>query len=310
MPFAAPWPLESRGVRPLRICIVQTVIPDAECFKYNDDDLTLSARLARRCHRNHLSAALAAVETMLDLRETHKGSDGRLDLLVLPELAVNPQDVETHLVPFARAHRAIVVAGLTYEELFDNQPLVNSALWLIPVYSEQQGFRVLIRRQGKCQLAPDEMLLNAPRQRLQGFRPCQWIIHYEWDAANPDESPLRLTASVCYDATDIRLAADLRDRSDVFIVPACNQDVRTFDQMALALHYHMFQLVIVANSGSFGGSNAYAPYAKDYDRQIFHVHGQPQASIAFLEIDNIREFLNRRSDHTIWKHPPAGTSTV
>ncbi len=44
-----------------------------------------------------------------------------------------------------------------------------------------------------------------------------------------------LTASVCYDATDISLAADLRKQSDVFAIPALNQDVGTFDQMALAL---------------------------------------------------------------------------
>jgi len=308
IPLTAPWPMESTGVRPLRACILQTVIPNADCYKFNDDDLTLGAKVTRRCHRNHLSAALAAVEKMLDLRETHRGSAGRLDLLILPELAVNPEDVESHLVPFVRAHRAIVIAGLTYEQLFENEPLINSALWLIPIYSQQQGFQVLIRRQGKCHLAPEEESRNQPHQRLQGFRPCQWIVNYQWDGQHPDENPLHMTASICYDATDINLAADLRDRSDVFIVPACNKDVRTFDQMALALHYHMFQLVIVANSGHFGGSNAYAPFSSATERQIFHVHGQPQASIAFLEIEDIKEFLDRGQGQTKWKHPPAGVS--
>ena len=118
------------------------------------------------------------------------------------------------------------------------------------------------------------------------------------------------TASVCYDATDLGLA-DLRKESDILAIPALNKDVQTFDQMALALHYHMFQLVVVANNGHYGGSNAYWP-SKDVDvRQVFHLHGQPQASIAFLEIEDIPAFLERRANatHNLWKYPPAGLTT-
>ncbi|MDP2895231.1 MAG: RNA-directed DNA polymerase [bacterium] len=311
LPLSSKLPERSTTNRPLRICVVQTVIPTPDDFSLSD--LSLSGTTIRRRHRNHLSAAIAAVERMLDLRETHKGSDGRLDLLILPELSVHPRDVETHLVPFARAHKAIVLAGLTYEELFPGQPLINSALWLIPVWSNERGFQVLRRRQGKHHLAPEEQEKNNPTRTLQGFRPCQWLVGYEWDITRAN-APLWLTASVCYDATDIRLASDLRDTSDVFIVPALNKDVNTFDQMALALHYHMFQLVVVANNGTFGGSNAYAPYREPHIRQIFHLHGQPQASISFLEIDNPAELINRgngvrtvpQHDERIWKYPPAG----
>ena len=106
------------------------------------------------------------------------------------------------------------------------------------------------------------------------------------------------------------MAADLKDESDVLAIPALNKDVKTFDQMALALHYHMFQLVIVANSGQYGGSNAYWPRSDAHIRQVFHTHGQPQASIAFLEIDDIGAFLERHDksgpNADDWKHPPAG----
>jgi hypothetical protein len=89
--------------------------------------------------------------------------------------------------------------------------------------------------------------------------------------------------------------------------------------MALALHYHMFQMVMVVNNGTYGGSNAYMPVREEFRRQVFHLHGQPQASIAFLEIDDIGGFLKRNSDarnhvqgnvgdgsQTRWKFPPAG----
>ncbi len=310
LPMLARRPTPVAAIRPLRACVVQTAIPAADDFSVAD--LTLSDRAIRRKHRNHLSAALAAVERMLDLRETHKGSDGRLDWLILPELAVHPRDVATHLIPFSRAHKTLILAGLTYEELFSRRPLINSALWIIPEWSDVSGLQIRTRRQGKCHLAPSEQAFNTPTVHVQGFRPCQWLIGFPW-SSDVDALPLWLTASVCYDATDLRMAADLRNESDVFAIPALNRDVKTFDQMALALHYHMFQLVIVANNGQYGGSNAYWPSQDALRRQIFHLHGQPQASIAFLEIDDIADFLGRHSKPNPggsakpgWKYPPAG----
>ena len=305
LPLLAKRPTAAYSNRPLRACVVQTAVPAADDFQRTD--LALNESAIRRRHRNHLSAALAAVERMLALRETHRGRGGRLDWLILPELAVHPSDVRTHLVPFARAHRATVLAGLTYEEILTGRPLVNSALWVIPEWSDAYGLQIRTRRQGKAHLAPNEQAFNDGSARvLQGFRPCQWLIGYPWSSVD-GARPVWLTAAVCYDATDLSLAADLRDVSDVLAIPALNQDVRTFDQMALALHYHMFQLVVVANNGQHGGSNAYWPRRDPLVRQVFHIHGQPQASIAFLEIDDIGAFLERRGgSRADWKHPPAG----
>ena len=308
LPLLAKRPTGTDTKRPLRACVVQTAIP--ACADFLKGDLALNNPVIRRRHRNHLSAALAAVKRMLDLRETHKGSDGRLDWLILPELAVHPSDVSTHLIPFARAHGTLILTGLTYEKVLVGQPLVNSALWIIPEWSDAYGLQIRTRRQGKQHLAPNEKAISGGGPlRLQGFRPCQWLIGYPWSAADGNR-PAWLTAAVCYDATDLGLAADLRDKSDVLAIPALNKDVKTFDQMALALHYHMFQLVIVANSGQYGGSNAYWPRSKANVRQVFHVHGQPQASISFLEIKDIGAFLERHDilgdNAKKWKHPPAG----
>ena len=99
LPVAASWPQAGMRDRALRACVVQTVIPTPKEFTATND-LTLSGRDIRRRHRNHLSAALAAVVRMLDLRDTHQNYHGRLDWLILPELSVHPLDVKTHLVPF------------------------------------------------------------------------------------------------------------------------------------------------------------------------------------------------------------------
>ncbi len=308
--FVLPWRIErpSRTTwdRQLRACVVQTVLPTG-------DELlavpTANRPDIRRRHRNHLASILAAVDKMLDVRRTHLDDGGRLDWLILPELSVHPVDVRRHLVPFVRKHKCIVLAGLTYEEIFIGERLVNSALWIIPEWdNSRRGLRIYWRRQGKQYLAHNEN-----ETLIQGFRPCQWLIGYPWSNT---ERPLWLTASICYDATDLDLAAALRRKSDVYAIPAFNQDVNTFDQMAAALQYHMFQLVIVANNGQFGGSNAQIPYKHPYEREIFHLHGQPQASIGFVEIENISDFLERANNaqpqgatHE-FKHPPAGHRAV
>jgi hypothetical protein len=310
LPLLAKRPTRTTTDRPLRACVVQTAIPASNDFQRTD--LRLDGSAIRRKHRNHLSAALAAVERMLALRATHKG-EGLLDWLILPELAVHPQDVRTHLIPFARAHRAMILTGLTYDEILSGQPLVNSALWVIPEWSAAYGLQIRTRRQGKRYLAPDEDAFNGEARVLQGFRPCQWLIGYPWSSAAGTQ-PVWLTAAVCYDATDFGLAVDLKEMSDVVAIPALNTDVKTFDQMALALHYHMFQLVVVANNGQYGGSSAYWPSDDPYIRQVFHMHGQEQASIAFLEIDDIAGFQERSdvsgASADDWKHPPAGLSAA
>lgn len=300
VPICVPGVFRREG-KPLRGCVVQMCFPTEEDFQEND--LTMSAGLLRVRERRHLSAALAAVRSALALRETHNELDGRLDWLILPELAVHPDDVRTHLVPFARQHKTVIFTGLTYERLFSDQPLVNSGLWILPTQDGSRGLQVLIRRQGKKHLAPSERDYEAAGL-VQSFRPGQWLIGYTWSTA-PGAEPLWLTAAICFDATDLCLAADLKNRSDVFAVSAMNRDVNTFDNMALALHYHMHQMVIVANNGNYGGSSGYAPYSNAIARRVFHVHGQPQASIAFFEITDIAGFKNRGSG-VGFKPRPAG----
>ena len=229
------------GRSPIHACVAQTVIPGEEDFTKHQCDPTLSDSTIRGDHRRHLAATLMAVRRMVEARASHFRQRPRLDWLILPELAVHPDDVQTHLVPFARAHKCLILTGVTYQELRPGDVPVNSALWLMPEYSPEYGSQMRIRRQGKGHLAPEEEKLN-----VKGFRPCQWLIDFPCEDA---DRGVRLTASLCYDATDLRLASDLRDKSDVLAIPALNKDVKTFNRMALALHYHMFQLVVLANNG-------------------------------------------------------------
>jgi hypothetical protein len=207
--------------------------------------------------------------------------------------------------------------------MLSGSPLINSAIWLIPEWSPAQGLQIRRITQGKYHLTGFEKEINPAPVK---FRPAQWIINYQWKH-DKNEQPLKISASVCYDSTDILLAADLRSRSDIFIVCALNKDVGTFDRMAESLHYHMYQGVIVVNNGEYGGSNFYVPFGEVYHRQVLHLHGQPQAQVAFIEVNpekmickgtksicesckcNIGDedaCYNNKKPKGKWKTPPAG----
>src|SRR3546814_3880496 len=71
----------------------------------------------------------------------------------------------------------------------------------------------------------------------------------------------------------------------------------------------MVQLVLIANNGAYGGSNAHVPKGEAYQRQVFHTHGPPQATISFFEIDDIEGMTQRHrlgvGKEDGWKYPPA-----
>ena len=77
LPLTPKWPQRlPEKTRPLRACVVQTIIPDSNEIQ-KATDLTLSEQPLRKRHRQHISAALAAITKMLHLRETYKKIDGR-----------------------------------------------------------------------------------------------------------------------------------------------------------------------------------------------------------------------------------------
>ena len=301
LPFRVQIPRDQEEPRRLNICVVQTTVPDIRTFQ-SAADLTLSDPKVRQKHRNHLSSALAAVRSMMEFQGTAHPKCGPPDLLILPELAVHPLDVRSHLLPFARAHGVTILTGVTYQELFGPGELVNSALWVVPEYSAARGMQARVLRQGKKHLSPGEEALSAKKGKIVGFRPCQWVLEYPiWRGQS-----MSLTAAVCYDATDLKLAEDLRGVTDGLLVPALNKNVALFDNLAETLNYHMYQMLVVANNGVFGGSSAYWPSSHRHHRRIFHLHGARQTSIAFVQIGHkrLRAFLGRPGKG--FQTPPAG----
>lgn len=277
-------PLLAEKPRRLRVGVVQSMLPTKELMDNNRNDDPLLNSAEPRAHlRKHLTCLLVGIEQMLNVRKSHiEDFAEELNLVIFPEIAIHIKDIESILLPFARKHRCIILAGVYYyaDKDISSDKLINTAVWIIPSLSATSGMSYKIIQQGKKHIT--KMEYSRFGDDLISFRPAQWIINYEW---RKGEEPIRLSASVCYDATDIKLMSDLRGKNDLFIVSAYNQDVGTFDRIAGSSHYQMFQGILMVNNGNFGGSNCYFPFNDSYNRQVLHFHGQPQAQIAFIDID-------------------------
>lgn len=201
------WNKKSPVTKPLRVCVAQLAVPEFRDGRvtnaFGPHDPECNAPATRHQYRRHLTAMLAGIDQMLRVRSTHRPGTG-LDFLLLPELSVHPDDVRTRLLPFVRKHRCWVFVGLTYHRCHSDGPLVNSGLWIVPESSPSGGILHKFYEQGKQHLAPEER--SAFAGIVEGHRPCQWLLKWRW-SANKADRPLKLSGSICYDATDLALAA-------------------------------------------------------------------------------------------------------
>ncbi|MFL7033883.1 reverse transcriptase domain-containing protein [Vibrio lentus] len=275
-----------------RIVTVQQLFPKDKHF--HPSDVKLDHHDIRWKHREHLAEVCKLTEQTLSAKQRTESREQKstADLIVFSEVAVHPDD-EDILRALAFRTKAIIFAGFVFTEL--DGRIVNKARWIIPDSSES-GIQWRIRDQGKFHMTRDEITLG-----VQGYRPSQHVISIEGHS----EGPFKLTGAICYDATDIKLAADLRDLTDMFVIAAYNKDVNTFDNMASALQWHMYQHIVIANTGEYGGSTMQAPYKESYHKLISHTHGANQIAISTADID-LAAFRRKVKEYKKTKAQPAG----
>lgn len=287
--------------RPLRVAIVQPMRPRRNEFDDKDPTHWTPGTLAE--HRRHLAEVCRLTHQKLKTwasaspaTPTDKADDPVVDVILFPELAVHPEHVFL-LRRLSDKVRANIFTGLTFLHSHKAGGIVNQGLWLIRIESPGHGRAFQYAWQGKLHPMKDEVKMG-----VKGHRPHLTLVELPIGA----KSRTRIAAAICYDATDLDLVADLRDRSDIFLVAALNQDVQTFDNMVAALHFHMYQPVVLANSGEFGGSTAQVPLPK-HERLIAHVHGNQQVAVSVFEVDPslFKSTSLAKAPKTV-KAPPAG----
>ena len=272
--YLVEWPLDpDRG---LRVAMVQGLMPLHHHFK---DGLTsLDVHGYRERHRNHTAALLHLTHKHLAARDYVLGTSNKphFDLVVFPELSIHVDDQDL-MRAFSDATGAMLFYGLLAAKKPTSGEPINAARWLVP--QRRAGHRSWVEvDQGKFNLTHEEHDLG-----IKPWRPYQVVIEL-LDSSNPTGKPYRLTGSICFDATDLSLAADLRNESHMYVISSMNKDVKTFDGMIAALRYHMYQHILIANIGEFGGSTAQAPYDKEHQRLISHSHGGNQLAISVFDV--------------------------
>ena len=281
------------GRQEFRLVAVQQLLPrDSNFTKF---DPQLNAPSIKGNNRSHLASMCSLVYKTLETQvHAEGGSESPLaDLIIFPELAAHQDDLDL-LKTLADTTKSIILAGIVFKE--DDSDLVNVARWLIPDYRDS-GRQWRIRDQGKGYITDKEKSL-----KIKPKRPCQHILKIE----DFLEGPFKISAAICYDATDLKLVSDMKFKSDIFVIVAHNKDVTTFDNMASALHYHMYQHIVLVNKGEFGGSTIQAPYKQPYNRLISHAHGKEQISISIADLDLAAFKRKQRKKYKKIKTKPAG----
>lgn len=281
------------GKTDLNVVMVQSKLPKQADFS---GDLYLNSPQYRSQHRQHIaSVAQLTVQHI-------KAEDLQTDLIVWPELAVHQDDIDV-LKQLAQKTHAIIFAGLSFIPNANGQP-INTAIWLVPPKHNGNSSNLIMRLQGKQHMTTGEEKLN-----ILPWRPYQLMLELR-HPQYPQKEGFKLTGAICYDATDIKLSADLADKSNAFIISALNKDVNTFDSMVEALHYHMYQPIVLVNTGEFGGSYAMAPYKEHHDKLIAHNTGKNQIAISSFKL-NMFDFRRdgigvSMTSNKIIKAKPAG----
>lgn len=267
------WRLNAK--RGLRVVMVQGLMPMQAHFDRGLEGLDDPGYRER--HRNHTAALLHLTTKHLAARDYVLGRSEKphFDLVVFPELSIHVDDQDL-MRAFSDATGAMLFYGLLGAANLGGNP-INAARWLVPQMRAQGRSWVQVD-QGKFHLTPGEKTLG-----INSWRPYQVVIELH-DPSSSTSSPYRLTGSICFDATDLALAADLRDESHMYVVSAMNKDVKTFDGMVAALRYHMYQHILIANIGEYGGSTAQAPYDEEHRRLISHSHGSEQLAVSVFDV--------------------------
>jgi hypothetical protein len=267
----------NKDKKDLKVVMVQSLLPLKGDFQTHG--LLLDTVQYRARHRRHVASVAELILHKINSQNSiddDKYKKADVDLIIWPELAVNIDDVDI-LERLVDKTGAIIFTGLTFIQLEGIKGPNNVGMWLIP--NKQKNGRQFIKRlQGKQHMTLAEV------NKVEPWRPYQMFVELIHPAYE-NEAGFKITSSICYDATDIKMSADLKDKSDAYVVSALNQDVATFDSMVDSLYYHMYQHVVLVNTGEFGGSVAKAPYKEKYDKLITHVHGSHQVSISSFEMN-------------------------
>lgn len=93
-----------------------------------------------------------------------------------------------------------------------------------------------------------------------------------------------MSVLICSELLETSKVATLRDRVEVVLVPAWNQDTTSYDHLVQATGLSLGAVVAVANNGSFSDCRAWAPRTNAWERDLCRLVEPGQQSVVSVRI--------------------------
>lgn len=236
--------------------------------------------------------------------------DVRPHYLIFPELAIPP-------VLFMRIAKKLsykgvsIIAGIDYLHCgngHDGELLVENQVWCSLCCSIGRGCPVLYRytKSEPAQAEASELWhVSKTKYRLnRNDVPVPFVISHG-DSVNK----ISLSVLICSDLLDIERRSALRGRIDLLVVPAWNQDVKTYSALVDAAAYDIHTYVALCNSRTYGDTRLRSPAKAEYARDIVRLRGGRDDFFVVGEIDveMLRRFQSGHdSCNNMFKPVPIG----
>ncbi|WP_131821574.1 hypothetical protein [Desulfofundulus australicus] len=207
--------------------------------------------------------------------------------VLLPEFCV-PRKYLPNLEQWAGKLGAIIIGGMEYgpgwcDDNDKNYPLINQAFVIIPKnllrpdnYSFRYRKEATIVKITKLSLAPEEKKIILKNNYK--YREGNGIYIFQSEILG------EFAVLICFDFMNLPVQVLLQSSIQTLFIVAFNKDVSAFKALAETDIRLLLCNVVICNTGRYGGSLAYAPYRKPYERLVYQVEGNNVESAVTIEL--------------------------
>ena len=281
----------------LRVAIIQSTLDNMAAWQGIDQNFpNINKWESMRTWEESVNA-LRSLATMSESQRPH--------VIVLPEFGVD-KNHEYDLKSFAHLTGSIIIGGIGFKN--EGDAIYNKAIVTIPYGwpfgngdTDYHSFYF-----GKRHPARVEKSFIRKVARLTGneydFKPSKEI----YILSLPNFGNIGL--AICADFYDIERYMVYQGRIQHLFLLAYNQDTESFNHLAESAARLIFCNVVICNTGYHGGSIAFSPRKKSYERVLYSHYGSKLCTVQTVELPvaDLIEAQKSESGHPDFKTVPPG----
>ncbi len=221
------------------------------------------------------------------------------DLLVMPELSI-PVSWLPFMVAHSRKHHQAMIFGLEHWEMCGT--VYNLLVELLPFKVSEKYRSCFIAARIKNHYAPKEVnLIQSIRLTHPNVDHYSYYNKIKWRG-------ITFASYNCFELSDIKHRALLRDKIDILFSCSYNKDVNYYQSILESTIRDLHCYVVYSNSADFGGSCVMQP-AKTEEKTMLYMKGGQNPSIMVAEVDvaALRDFHYKSTqniNHSFKPLPP------